>query len=99
MSDTPTRAQQERAGEEHEAYVEGHEYGHGTSVAAWTATGGVMLGSLVVALAMIFYSPVFIVIGAVVAVLAALAGPVLSRAGLGEHSPNREFTGGPRAVR
>lgn len=73
--------------------------GHGTSVAAWVATGGVSLGALVVAISMIFWSLPWIVVGAVVIVLAALAGPVLARAGYGEKTPNREFTGGPRAVR
>ncbi|WP_336924054.1 DUF6704 family protein [Aquipuribacter sp. SD81] len=73
--------------------------GHGTSVAAWTATGGIMLGGLLVAIFMIFWSLVGIVVGAVVMVLSALAGPVLARAGYGASGSEREYTGGPRAVR
>ncbi|WP_380168254.1 HGxxPAAW family protein [Jannaschia sp. R86511] len=73
--------------------------GHGTSVAAWTATIGVSVGAFLVCLAMIFMWVPVIVVGSVVIVLAAVSGPVLVRAGYGEHVPNREFTGGPRAVR
>lgn len=73
--------------------------GHGTSVAAWTATGGVSLGALVVCIAMIFWSLPVIIVGAAIIVLSALAGPVLVRAGYGAHTANREYTGGPRAVR
>lgn len=73
--------------------------GHGTSVAAWTATGGVTLGALVVSISMIFWSLTFIVIGAVIIVLAALAGPVLARAGYGAKGDNEEYTGQQRAVR
>ncbi len=73
--------------------------GHGTSVAAWTATLGVTLGALVVSVAMIFQWMPVIVVGAVIIVLAALSGPVLTRAGYGDSSGAREFTGQKRAVR
>lgn len=73
--------------------------GHGTSTAAWAVTGGVCLGALVVSVAMIFMWVPVIVLGAVIIVLAAISGPVLARAGYGATPANREFTGGPRAVR
>lgn len=75
-----------------------HEGGHGTSVAAWTATIGVSVGAFIVCLAMIFMWVPVIVVGSVVIVLAALSGPVLARAGYGEKSHDREATGGPRSV-
>lgn len=73
--------------------------GHGTSMAAWVVTGGVLLGTLLICIAMIFVWVPVIIIGVVVIVASAVAGPVLVRAGYGENVPNREYTGGPRAVR
>lgn len=96
-TDAPTPRPQPDTGAEHDGQVA--HGGHGTSVAAWTATGGVTLGAFVVCLFMIFYSLPMIIVGAGIIVLAALAGPVLARAGYGESNPNREYTGGPRAVR
>ncbi len=94
---TPAPGTQPSTGsEEHEQEAHG---GHGTSIAAWTATFLVVIGSFVVALGMIFMWVPVIVVGAVVIVLGALAGPVLTRAGYGERSVNREYTGGPRSVR
>lgn len=72
--------------------------GHGTSPAAWAATIGVIVGTFITSVAMIFASVTFIVVGAVVIVLGALAWPVLARAGFGERSHDREVTGGPRSV-
>lgn len=83
---------------EAEQHGEGHG-GHGTSIAAWVACGGVILGSFVTALAMILGSVTFSVLGGAVIVVAALCAPVLSRLGYGEKSDNREITGGPRGVR
>jgi len=99
MSQDPTPApgtQPSTGSEQHEQEAHG---GHGTSLAAWTATIGVTIGSFVVALAMIFLWVPVIVIGAVIIVASALSWPVLVRAGYGESSPNREYTGGARAVR
>ena len=73
--------------------------GHGTSRAAWTSTLGVTFGALVVCIAMIFMVVWLIVVGVVIIVLAALSAPVLARAGRGEESGTREFTGEKRAVR
>lgn len=96
--DTPAPGPQPDTGADHDGQVP-HGGGHGTSVAAWTATLGVTFGSLVVAVAMIFQWVPVIVVGAVIIVLAALSAPVLSRAGYGEKGGNREFTGEQRAVR
>jgi hypothetical protein len=95
--DAPTPGPRPDTGAPHEGQVA--HGGHGTSVAAWTATGGVMLGAAIVSVAMIFMWVPVILVGAAVIVLSALAGPVLVRAGYGEKVPNREYTGGPRAIR
>ena len=73
--------------------------GHGTSPGAWVSTLGVTFGALLVCIALIFMLGWLIVVGAVVVVVAALSWPVLTRAGLGERSAVREFTGETRAVR
>ena len=60
-------------------------YGHGHSVAAWTAVTVVMIGSLVMSVAVVLgfdYLWLFIV-GAVVAVLGAVLGKVLGALGFG----------------
>ena len=78
---------------------------HGMSVAAWVACGGVMLGTLVAAIGLVLApfnlagGVLVAILGGVIAVAAALAGPVLVRAGYGEHTEIREYTGGPRAIR
>jgi multisubunit Na+/H+ antiporter MnhG subunit len=95
--DVPTPGPQPDTGAAHDGEVV--HGGHGTSIAAWTATIGIMVGSLVVAIFMIFWSVPMIIVGAAIILLSALAGPVLVRAGYGEKVPNREYTGGPRAVR
>lgn len=73
--------------------------GHGTSAVAWISTLGVTFGAFVVCVAMIFQWTSVIVVGAVIIVLAALSAPVLTRAGFGEGSGTKEFTGSKRAVR
>jgi hypothetical protein len=65
----------EHGGEEHDS--EGH------SVAAWTAVGIILVGTLVMSLAVIFPSLLWFVVGAVVVVLGAIAGKVLAMAGYG----------------
>ncbi|MEO3935514.1 HGxxPAAW family protein [Dermatophilaceae bacterium Soc4.6] len=74
-----------------QAQVDGHAVvehteSHGHSTAAWTGVGGVMLGSLVMSLAVIFPSIAWFVIGAVIVVAAAAAGKILSLAGFGAHA-------------
>jgi hypothetical protein len=61
----------------------GHALGHGHSVAAWTAVAIILIGTLVAALAVIFTSVWLFVAGAVVVVLGALAGKLLSVMGFG----------------
>lgn len=73
--------------------------GHGTSTVAWVSTLGVTFGAFVVCLAMIFQWIPVIIVGAVIIVLAAVSAPVLTRAGFGEGSGTKEFTGSKRAVR
>jgi hypothetical protein len=65
----------EHGGEEHDS--EGH------SVAAWTAVGIILAGSLVMSLAVIFPSMLWFIVGAVVVVLGAITGKVLAMAGYG----------------
>lgn len=95
---TPTPDEQPRTDAGHDGVAPAHG-GHGTSVAAWVSTLGVTFGALVVAVAMIFVWVPVIIVGVVVIVLAALAGPVLARAGYGAHGPAEEYTGKTRAVR
>ena len=77
----------------------GSHGGHGTSVAAWTASLGVTFGALVVCVAMIFVLYWLIAVGVAVIVVAAVSGPVLARAGYGATRGAREYTGQARAVR
>ena len=62
-----------------------HAESHGHSTAAWTGVGLVTLGSLVMSLAAIFPSIFWFCFGAVIIVAGAVAGKVLSMAGLGAH--------------
>ncbi len=74
----------EHSGEEHDS--EGH------SVAAWTAVGIILLGSLVMSLAVVFPSALWFVVGAVVVVLGAITGKVLAMAGYGGKKSTYEAT-------
>ena len=65
----------EHGDEEHDS--EGH------SVAAWTAVAIILVGSLVMALAVVFPSLLWFVVGAIVVVVGAIAGKVLAMAGYG----------------
>lgn len=60
-----------------------HEPGHGNSVAAWTAVAIILVGTLVMALAVIFTTLWVFVVGVVVVVLGVLAGKVLGAMGFG----------------
>jgi hypothetical protein len=64
-------------------HVEGDHTSHGHSVAAWTAVGVIMLGALVMCVAVVVASAVLFWAGAVVAVLGAISGKVLSIMGFG----------------
>ena len=56
---------------------------HGHSVAAWTGVGINLLGFALMAVAVVVPSVALFVVGAVVCVLGAIAGKVLSMAGYG----------------
>jgi hypothetical protein len=58
-------------------------HGHGNSVAAWTAVGIVILGSIVMLAGVIATSWVISILGAMVCVAGAAAGKVLSAMGFG----------------
>ena len=63
-------------------------YGHGNSVAAWTAVSVIMLGSLLMCLAVAFgwdYVWLFVV-GAVVVALGPVVGKVLGAMGFGSQN-------------
>jgi hypothetical protein len=63
-------------------------YGHGHSVAAWTAVSVVMLGSLLmcVAVAIGWGATWLFVVGVVVVVIGPLLGKVLGAMGFGAHN-------------
>lgn len=56
---------------------------HGQSVASWTAVGIIVLGALIMAIAVVITTVWVFVVGAVVVVLGAVAGKVLSAMGFG----------------
>jgi len=56
---------------------------HGQSLASWTAVVVIMLGALVMAIAVVITTVWLFVVGAVVVVLGALSGKVLSAMGFG----------------
>jgi uncharacterized membrane protein len=56
---------------------------HGQSVASWTAVIIIMLGSLVMAIAVVITTVWLFVVGAVIVVLGAVSGKVLSAMGFG----------------
>jgi hypothetical protein len=56
---------------------------HGQSIASWTCVSIIMLGALVMAVAVILTSVWLFVVGAVVVVLGAISGKVLSAMGFG----------------
>lgn len=68
-------------------YVDPH---HGNSVAAWTAVGIMLVGSTICAFAVGMTSLVLGIVGAVVILVGAGAGKVLSGMGLGagQHGPH-----------
>ena len=72
---------------------------HGHSVAAWTAVTILLVGSALMAVAVIIASVVLFVVGAVVCVVGLIAGKVLGMAGYGakdvpDVTPHTENTSG-----
>lgn len=64
----------------------------GHSMAAWTAVVIILVGSLVMALAVVFPSRLWFVVGAVVVVVGAIAGKVMAMAGYGDKASTRGAT-------
>lgn len=62
-----------------------HAVGHGNSVAAWTAVGVIVLGSLISSIALPFALVWLFWVGIVVIVIGAILGKVLTAMGFGEH--------------
>jgi hypothetical protein len=60
-----------------------HEVGHGNSIAAWSAVVIILIGTLIAALAVTFALVWLFIVGAVVIVLGAIAGKLLSAMGFG----------------
>ena len=58
--------------------------GHGHSVAAWTAVGIILVGTVIMSLAVVFPSVLWFVVGSIVVVVGAIAGKVLAMAGYGD---------------
>jgi multisubunit Na+/H+ antiporter MnhG subunit len=56
---------------------------HGNTIAAWTGVGVIMIGSAIMAFAVVFASLWLFVAGAVVCLLGVVVGKVLSIAGYG----------------
>jgi hypothetical protein len=56
---------------------------HGRSVAAWTAVGIMMFGALIMSIAVVITTVWVFVLGAVVVVIGAIAGRLLSAMGFG----------------
>ena len=70
---------------------------HGNTIAAWTGVGVIMIGSLIMAIAVVVASLLLFIIGGVVAILGVVAGKALSMAGYGAKRP--DDTRVTRAVR
>jgi len=66
-----------------QAEVEAVHESHGNSVAAWTAVIIIALGFLLGTVAVVAGIPAFYVVGAIVVVIGAIAGKVLSAMGFG----------------
>jgi uncharacterized membrane protein len=64
-------------------HVAGQHDAHGQSVASWTAVGIIVFGVLVMAIAVVVTTVWLFVVGAVIVVLGAVAGKVLSAMGFG----------------
>lgn len=63
--------------------------GHGSSVAAWTGVGILLVAALVMSIAVVIASPPLFVVGAVLAVVGVAAGKVLAMAGFGSKAGTR----------
>ena len=64
-------------------HVEEQHDNHGQSTASWTAVGICMLGALIMAIAVVITTVWLFVVGAVVVLIGAITGKVLSAMGFG----------------
>ena len=62
------------------------QYGHGHSLAAWSAVGVVIFGSLLACLGVVFANVPLAIVGGVIAVLGGPLGKVLGAMGFGSGS-------------
>ena len=63
-------------------------YGHGHSIAAWTASGLVIAGALIMCLAVVFPTLWVFIVGGVIAVLSIPVSMLLTAMGLGSNNRN-----------
>ena len=74
--------------QQHAEDVDDHDpYGHGSSVAAWTAVGLVMVGGFLMSLAVAITQLWMFIVGVVVVVLGGISGKVLGTLGFGAAQP------------
>jgi hypothetical protein len=78
MTDT-----QQPAGSATSASAVQHGHGHGNSVAAWTAVGTIIVGSIVMAVGVVAASWPVSIVGGVICVVGGISGKVLSAMGFG----------------
>ena len=90
----PTAHAQAHSGVDHEM----HE-SHGHSTAAWTGVGVILVGTLIMALAVVFPSVLWFVVGTVIAVLGIAAGKILAMAGYGAKAGTKAAAEGRGAER
>lgn len=98
-STEPRAEEQATSAAGHEGAEEG-EGGHGHSVAAWTAVTIILVATLIMALAVVFPSVFWFVVGAVLVVVGAVVGKVLAMAGYGQKASTYQAArrpGGQRA--
>ena len=65
------------------AQHEEYEEDHGHSLAAWVAVAVILVGAAIMAVSVVFPHMVWFIVGAVIAVVGAILGKVLSMAGFG----------------
>jgi len=63
---------------------------HGHSRAAWTGVAVILVGTLVMAVAVVFPSVLWFVVGTVIALLGIAAGKILAMAGYGSKASTKE---------
>jgi hypothetical protein len=71
-----------------DGYVEHDAYGHGHSIAAWTAVSIVLLGVFVMSAAVVLTTLWLFIAGGVITAAGAVTGKVLAAAGLGAKAPS-----------